>query len=79
MTLVADLRLRFGAKRLPARVYLPSPSWAPDGAAPIVLWLAGRKAGDALSREISAIAAAVVLELVPGESENGDDNVCKGG
>ena len=72
MTLVADLRLRFGAVRLPARVYLPSPSSAPDGLAPVVLWLAGRNAGDALPREISAIAAAVVLELAPCESVSGD-------
>ena len=79
MTLVADLRLRFGAARLPARVYLPSPSWASDGVAPVVLWLAGRNAGDALPREISAIAAAVVLELAPSERESGDaDNAVLG-
>lgn len=71
MTLVADLRLRFGATRLPARVYLPSPSSAPEGVVPIVLWLAARNAGDSLSREISAIAAAVVLELAPPECKCG--------
>lgn len=79
MTLVADLRLRFGATRLPARVYLPSRSSADDGASPVVLWLAGSTAGDALPREISAIAAAVVLELAPCRSESGDaDNAALG-
>jgi hypothetical protein len=65
MTLVADLRLRFGTLRVPARVYLPSPSSVPARGAPLVLWLAGRNAGEMLSRELSAIAAAVVLELGP--------------
>ena len=70
MTLVADLRLRFGRTRLPARVYLPLPSSTVAGGTPLVIWLTGRNARDALCRELSAIAAAVVLELGKGEGGN---------
>jgi hypothetical protein len=63
MTLVADLRLRFGGARLPARAYLPLPSAADSDGAPLVLWLAGRKTGDVLCRELSATASAVVVEI----------------
>lgn len=63
MTLVADLRLRFGQTRLPARVYLPLPSARAAGGTPLVIWLTGRNARDVLCRELSAAAAAVVLEL----------------
>jgi hypothetical protein len=61
--LVADLKLRFGATRVPARLYLPSPSTVAAGCAPLVLWLTVRNAGDPLCRELSLVAAAVVLEL----------------
>lgn len=63
MTLVADLRLRFGGGRLPARAYLPRPSAAAPDGAPLVLWLAGRRTGDVLCRELSAAATAVVVEI----------------
>jgi acetyl esterase/lipase len=63
VSLVADLRLRFGGVRVPARVYLPSPWAAPAGTAPLVLWLAARTAGEPLGRELGAAASAVVLEL----------------
>lgn len=63
MTLLADLRLRFGPMRLPARVYLPSPSAVSTAGAPLVLWLAGRGTRDVLCQELSAAAAAVVIEL----------------
>lgn len=63
VTLVADLRLRFGETRPPARVYLPLPSAETAGGAPLVIWLTGRNARDLLCRELSAGAAAVVLEL----------------
>ncbi len=62
MTLVADLRLRFGETRLPGRVYLPSASAAAEHPA-LVLWLADRSTGDVLCRDLSAAAAAVVLEI----------------
>jgi alpha/beta hydrolase fold len=71
MTLVANLRLRFGAARLPARAYLPSPSRVAAEGAPLVFWLAGRNAGDALCRELSAAAAAVVLELGSSDGASG--------
>jgi hypothetical protein len=64
VTLVADLRLRFGEARLPARVYLPLLSPVATGGTPLVIWLTGRNARDVLCRELSATAAAVVLELV---------------
>jgi hypothetical protein len=63
VTLLADLRLRFGPTRLPARVYLPAPSAVPAGGAPLVLWLTGRGARDVLCQDLSAAAAAVVIEL----------------
>lgn len=63
MSLVADLRLRFGPVRLSARVYLPPPRAVAAGESTLVVWLAGRKAGDVLCRDLSAAAAAVVLEL----------------
>jgi len=63
VTLLADLKLRFGPIRLPARVYLPSPSAAAPAGAPLVLWLAGRSARDVLCQELSAAATAVVIEL----------------
>jgi alpha/beta hydrolase fold len=63
MTLLADLRLRFGPTRVPARVYLPAPSAAPAAGAPLVLWLSGRGARDVLCQDLSAAAAAVVIEL----------------
>jgi hypothetical protein len=69
MTLVADLRLRFGETRLPARVYLPLLSPITADRAPLVIWLSGRNARDVLCRELSATAAAVVLEL--GRREGG--------
>jgi hypothetical protein len=69
MTLVADLRLRFGEARLPARVYLPLLSPITAGRAPLVIWLSARNARDVLCRELSATAAAVVLEL--GRREGG--------
>jgi acetyl esterase len=72
MSFVADLRLRFGAVRLPARVYLPSPSAVPAGGATLVLWLAARNADEALCRDLSATAAAVVLELRGSEGAIGD-------
>lgn len=68
MTLVADLRLRFGAVRLPTRLYLPSPSAvAPDGAV-LMLWLASKDAGDALCAGLCAVASAVVLDVAPCEA-----------
>jgi hypothetical protein len=63
MTLLADLRLRFGPTRLPARVYLPSPSMVAVDGAPLVLWLSGRSGRDLLCQELSEAAAAVVIEL----------------
>jgi hypothetical protein len=60
VTLLADLRLRFGPTRLPARLYLPAPSAA---GTPLVLWLARRGAPDVLCQDLSAAAAAVVIEL----------------
>lgn len=63
MSLVADLRLRFGAVRFPARVYLPSPSALVPGPPRLVIWLGARNLGDPLCRELSAAAAAVVLEF----------------
>jgi acetyl esterase/lipase len=70
--LVADLKLRFGPTRLPARLYLPSPSTVSSSGAPLILWLTVRNAGDPLCREFSAAAAAVVLELGrPPEGPNG--------
>ena len=63
MSLVADLKLRFGPVRLPARVYLPAPRALAAGRPTLVVWLAGRKGGDVLCRDLSAAAAAVVLEL----------------
>jgi hypothetical protein len=69
MTLLADLRLRFGPTRLPARVYLPTPSEVPAAGAPLVLWLSDRCARDVLCQELSATAAAVVIEL--GRREDG--------
>jgi len=67
MTLLADLRLRFGPTRLPARVYLPAPSAVPAAGAPLVLWLTGRGARDVLCQDLSAAAAAVVIELGCGD------------
>jgi hypothetical protein len=69
MTLIADLRLRFGPTRLPAVVYLPSPSAVPTARAPLVLWLTGRGARDVLCQELCAAAGAVVIEL--GRREDG--------
>jgi alpha/beta hydrolase fold len=69
MTLVAELRLRFGETRPPARVYLPSPSARAAGGTSLVIWLNGRNARDVLCRQLSATAAAAVLEL--GRSEAG--------
>ena len=63
MALVADLKLRFGPVRLPARAYLPSPRAVAAGAPTLVVWIAGRKADDVLCRDLSAAAGAVVLEL----------------
>lgn len=63
MTLLADLRLRFGPTRLPARVYLPTRSSVPAAGAPLVLWLTGGTARDALCQDLSTSAAAVVIEL----------------
>ena len=63
MSLVADLKLRVGPVRLPARVYLPAPRALAAGRPTLVVWLAGRKGGDVLCRDLSAAAAAVVLEL----------------
>ncbi|MBV8943932.1 MAG: alpha/beta hydrolase fold domain-containing protein [Solirubrobacterales bacterium] len=63
MSLVADLKLRFGPVRLPARVYLPAPRALAAGRPTLVVWLAGRKGGHVLCRDLSAAAAAVVLEL----------------
>ena len=68
MTLLADLRLRFGPTRLPARVYLPDPSAVAAAGAPLVLWLAARGARDVLCQDLSAAAAAVVIELGGGEA-----------
>jgi len=67
VTLLADLRLRFGSTRLPARVYLPAPSAVPAAGAPLVLWLTGRGARDVLCQDLSAAAAAVVIELGCGD------------
>jgi acetyl esterase/lipase len=72
VTLLADLRLRFGPTRLPARVYLPLPSAIPGDGAPLVLWLSGRGAHDLLCQELSAAAAAVVIELGSGEAAVSD-------
>jgi hypothetical protein len=44
-------------------VYLPAPSAIPAAGAPLVLWLAGRGARDVLCQDLSAAAAAVVIEL----------------
>ena len=55
MPLVADLKLRFGGTRLPARLYLPSLSTVPSGGAPLVLWLTVRNAGDPLCREVDML------------------------
>jgi acetyl esterase/lipase len=63
VTLVADLRLRFGPTRLPARVYLPLRSSRQAGGAPLVIWCSGRNGHEVLCRELSAAATAVVLEL----------------
>ena len=63
MTLLADLRLRFGPTRLPARLYLPAPSALPASGAPLVLWLAARGMRDVLCQDLSVAAAAVVIEL----------------
>ena len=63
MTLLADLKLRVGSTRLPARVYLPAPSAVPAAGAPLVLWLTGRGARDVLCQDLSAAATAVVIEL----------------
>ena len=68
MTLAADLRLRFADVRLPARVYLPSPSTVVTERAPLVFWLAASNAGDVLCRELSAACVAVVLELAGSDS-----------
>jgi acetyl esterase/lipase len=78
--LVADLKLRFGTTRLPARLYLPAQSTVPSGCAALVLWLTVRNAGDPLCRELSAAAAAVVLELgrPPGANAYGQDVVALG-
>jgi len=66
--------LRFGPARLAARVYLPAARvYLPAaqrvaaGGPPLVVWLAGGKAGDVLCRDLSAAAAAVVLELPSGD------------
>ncbi|MGZ4194820.1 MAG: hypothetical protein ACXVUE_20760 [Solirubrobacteraceae bacterium] len=72
MTLLADLRLRFGPTRVPARVYLPTPSEVQADGAPLVLWLSGRGGRDLLCQELSAAAAAVVIELGTREGEVGD-------
>jgi hypothetical protein len=63
VTLLADLRLRFGPTRLPARVYLPAPATLSAAGAPLVLWLADRGTRDVLCQDLSAAAAAVVIEL----------------
>jgi hypothetical protein len=63
MTLVADLKLRFGAARIPVRVYLPSPVTVEPGRTPLVLWLSGSEHGEWLGRELGEAATAVVLEL----------------
>jgi hypothetical protein len=72
MTLLADLRLRFGPTRLPARVYLPTPSELHADGAPLVLWLSGRGGRDLLCPELSAAASAVVIELATREQAVGD-------
>ena len=72
MTLLADLRLRFGATRLPARVYLPSALAVPTTGAPLVLWLTGRGAREVVCQELSAAAAAVVIELGRREGDGSD-------
>jgi hypothetical protein len=75
MTLVADLRLRFGQTRLPARVYLPLPAASAAEETPLVIWLTGRNGRDVLCRELSAAAVAVVLEL--GRREGGSAGGCE--
>jgi hypothetical protein len=72
MTLLADLRLRFGPTRLPARVYLPTPSEVQAAGAPLVLWLSGSAGRDLLCQQFSAAAAAVVIELAVREDAVGD-------
>ena len=67
MTLLADLRLRFGPTRLPARVYLPAPSAVFAAGVLLVLWLTGRGSRDVLCQDLSAAAAAVVIELGCGD------------
>ena len=71
MALVADLKLRFGPVRLPARAYLPSPRAVAAAGPTLVVWLAARKSGDVFCRDLSAAAAAVVLELPSADFPSG--------
>lgn len=70
MSLVADLKLRFGAVRLPVRVYLPGASGTSADPPAVVIWLGAKNLGDPVCRELSDVAAAVVLEL-PGRDVAG--------
>jgi hypothetical protein len=63
MSFVADLRLRFGAVRLPVRVHLPW-AWGMEAdRRTLVIWIGARNLGDPVCRELSDVAASVVLEL----------------
>ncbi len=63
MSLMADLKLRFGAVRLPVRVYLPAASGVAADRPTLVIWLGAKNLGDPVCRELSDVAATVVLEL----------------
>ena len=67
----SEIEVRFDAA---AGTCLPAaPSAVPAAGAPLVLWLTGRGARDVLCQDLSAAAAAVVIELGCREGGRGDD------
>jgi hypothetical protein len=64
--LPAELTLRFGAERLPGRVYWPAAISAP----PLIFSLVDTRHGDAFSPSLSSVAGAVVLSFPPLRSDD---------
>ena len=68
--LPAELTLRFGAERLPGRVYWPPAISAP----PLIFLLNDARDGDAFSPSLSSVAGAVVISFPP-PRERSDDRL----
>lgn len=66
--LPAELTLRFGAERLPGRVYWPAAISAP----PLIFSLFDARDGDAFSPSLSSVAGAVVISFPPSRERSDD-------